>query len=199
MKIFPTITEARLFAVTHGNDAVEYRANSSEPWAVCSPICAWNPAPFEYRKEAGRWTIDAETAFGDVIRRTFSQEKIWAEAIKEYTGHHVTLFGGCHAAVRRIKIAKWKDVPRLTRVTRIDGNQFEFLGVTDGRAVLLRDFITSIVRFSDIKLSTMQRDLLTLQEGPGFFKRVHDAGLSVSFTNHTFRVLGLRTGWEMEQ
>jgi hypothetical protein len=44
--------QACMYAGKHGNDAVEYRANSSEPWAVCSSICAWNPAPFEYRVPA---------------------------------------------------------------------------------------------------------------------------------------------------
>jgi hypothetical protein len=196
--IMPSHHQARFYAEEHGNDAVEYRADSSEPWAVCSPICAWNPAPFEYRKAAGRWTIDAETVLGVVVRRTFSQEKIWVEAIKEYTGHKVTLTGRYYAAVQRMKIAKWKDVPRLTRVTRIDGDQFEFLGVSGDRAVLLRDFNVSTLPFSDIKLALDQPDMLTPYGQPGFINRLGDAGFSVSYTHHTFRILELREGWEME-
>jgi hypothetical protein len=197
--IMPSHHQARFYAEEHGNDAVEYRANSSEPWAVCSPICAWNPAPFEYRKAAGCWIIDAETAFGPVIRRTFSQEEIWAKALKEYAGYRVTVNSRYHAAVQHMKIAKWKDVPRLTRVTHSDGNQFEFLGVTDGRAVLLRDFNISTLPFSAIKLSSEQPNVLIPYGPSGVLKRLHEAGFSVSTTHHTFRVLGLRTGWEMEQ
>jgi hypothetical protein len=98
-----------------------------------------------------------------------------------------------------MKIAKWKDVPRLTRVTRIDGDQFEFLGVSGDHAVLLKNFTTHAVPFSDIKLSTMQLDMLAPYVPRGGITRLHDAGFSVSTTHHTFRVLGLRTGWEMEQ
>jgi hypothetical protein len=181
--IMPSHHQARFYAAEHGTDAVEYRANSSEPWAVCSPICAWNPAPFEYRKAAGRWTINAETVLGVVVRHTFSQEEITRR----------------HATVHPIKIAKWKDVPRLTRVMWIDGNQFEFLGVSGDHAVVLRNFTTSALPFSDIKLSSEQPNMIDLHEGPGFYKRVHDAGFSVSTAHHTFRILGLRTGWEMEQ
>jgi hypothetical protein len=195
--IMPSHHQARFYAEEHGNDAVEYRSNSSEPWAVCSPICAWNPAPFEYRKAAGRWIIDAETAFGPVIRRIFSQEEIWTEALEEYIGHKITITRR-HAEVQCMKIAKWKDVPRLTRVTRIDGKQYEFLGVLDDRAVLLRDFNVSTLPFSAIKLSPMQMNMLTSYGPRGGINRLHDAGFSVSFTDHTFRILGLRTGWEME-
>jgi hypothetical protein len=98
-----------------------------------------------------------------------------------------------------MKIAKWKDVPRLTRVTHSDGNQFEFLGVTDGRAVLLKGFTTSTVRFSDIKLSSEQPNVVIPYGPSGFITRLHDAGFSVRYTDHTFRTLGLHTGWEMEQ
>jgi hypothetical protein len=195
--IMPSHHQARFYAEEHGNDAVEYRANSSEPWALCSPICAWNPAPFEYRKAAGRWTIGAETVLGVVERRTFSQEKIWAEALEEYIGHKITIIR-CHATVHLMKVAKWKDLPRMTRVVRLDGHEFEFLGVIDDRAALLKGFTTSTVRFSDIKLSPNQLDKVSLHGQPGFLNRLHDAGFRVRNDNYTFRILGLREGWGME-
>jgi hypothetical protein len=196
--IMPSHHQARFYAEEHGNDAVEYRANSSEPWATCSPICAWNPAPFEYRKAAGRWTIDAETTVGVVVRHTFSQEELWAKSLKEYAGYRITITRR-HAAVQHIKIAKWKDVPRLTRVTRIDGEQYEFLGVIDDRAALLKHFTTITLPFSAIKLAPNQLNMLAIRERTGFIEHLHNTGFSVSTTHHTFRILGLRIGWEMEQ
>jgi hypothetical protein len=198
--IMPSHHQARLYAAEHGNNAVEYRANSSEPWALCSPICAWNPAPFEYRKVEQRWTIDAETASGPVIRRTFSKEEIWANAIAEYLSHKITITGGRHATVHRMKVAKWKDVPRLTRVMRSDGHEFEFLGVLGSIAVLLKDFTTGTARLSDIKLSPTQLRLAVPYDQPEFLERLHPAGFRVVRNdNYTFRILGLREGWEMEQ
>lgn len=196
--IMPSHHQARFYAEEHGNDAVEYRANSSEPWAVCSPICAWNPAPFEYRKAEKRWIINAYTASGPAIRLIYAHENDWLKGLNEYAGHNVTFSGGCHATVHLMKVAKWKDVPRLTRVMRIDGNQFEFLGVSGDRAVVLRNFTTSTLPLSDIKLSPDQPDMLTPYGQPGFIKRLGDAGFSVSYTHHTFRILELREGWEME-
>jgi hypothetical protein len=199
MEIFPTTAEARLFAVTHGNNAVEYRAHRSEPWALCSPICAWNPAPFEYRKVAQRWIIDAETAFGPVIRQTFTQEEIWAKALEEYTGHKITIADGFHAIVHRMRVAKWKDVPRMTRVMRTDGHEFELLGALGNHAVLLKNFTTHSIPFSDIELAPDQPKMVALYDQPGFLERLHDAGFRVLNDKYTFRILGLREGWEMEQ
>jgi hypothetical protein len=198
MELFVTNHAAKMYAAANGNNAVEYRANSSEPWAICSPICAWNPAPFEYRKVAQRWTIDAETMMGPVIRRTFTYENEWLRALKEYIGHKITVASGCHATVQRMKVAKWKDLPRMTRVVRVDGNQFEFLGVLGDHAVLLKGFTTSTVRFSDIKLALDQPDRIALHEQPEFLERLRDAGFRVRNDNYTFRILGLREGWEME-
>jgi hypothetical protein len=199
MELFVTNHAAKMYAAANGNNAVEYRANSSEPWALCSPICAWNPAPFEYRKAAQRWIIDAETMMGPVIRRTYTYENEWLRAIKEYTGHKIIFHSGRHAIVHRMKIAKWKDVPRMTRVVRIDGHEFEFLGVTDGRAVLLKGFTTHSVLFSDIKLSPNQPRIEMPNGQPNYTNFVYNAGLDVIGNGYTFRIHGLREGWEMEQ
>jgi hypothetical protein len=200
MELFVTHHIAKMYAAANSNDAVEYRANSSEPWAVCSPICAWNPAPFEYRKVANRWIIDAETIMGPGIRCTYAYENEWLRALKEYAGYKITVNRGCHATVHRMKIAKWKDVPRLTRVVRIDGVVFEFLGVLGDFAVLLNGLNTSTAPFSDIKLSPAQLRLAVPYNQPEFLERLHPAGFRVVRNdNYTFRILGLRPGWEMEQ
>jgi hypothetical protein len=200
MELFVTNHAAKMYAAANGNDAVEYRANSSEPWVVCSPICAWNPAPFEYRKAAQRWIIDAETRMGPIIRRTFSQEGIWAKALEDYLGHKITVNSGCHAIVHSMRIAKWKDVPRMTRVMRMDGHEFEFLGVLGAVAVLLKGFTTSTARLSDIKLSPNQPKMVAPDDQPGFLDRLHDAGFGVvRSNNNTFRIICLRDGWETEQ
>jgi hypothetical protein len=199
MEIFPTTTEAKLFAVTHGNDAVEYRANSSEPWALCSPICAWNPAPFEYRKVAQRWTIDAETMMGPVIRRIYTHENEWLKALEEYAGHKIAIHSGRQAIVHRMKIAKWKDVPRMTRVVRIDGNEFEFLGVSGSHAVILKNFTTHAVPFSDIKLAPDQPKMVVPSDQPNYANFLYNAGVDVISNGYTFRILGLREGWGVEQ
>jgi hypothetical protein len=199
MELFVTNHAAKMYAAANGNNAVEYRANSSDPWAVCSPICAWNPAPFEYRKAAQRWIIDAETAFGPVIRRVYSHETDWHRGLRDYLGHKVTLSGGRHARVSRMKTAKWEDVPRLTRVILINGAEFEFLGVSGDHAVLLKNFTTHSVPFSDTKLSPNQPKMVVPDDQPGFLERLHDAGFGVlRSNNNTFRIICLREGWRME-
>jgi hypothetical protein len=199
MDLFVTNHAAKMYAAANGNNAVEYRAHSSEPWAVCSPICAWNPAPFEYRKAAQRWIIDAETAFGPVMRRTFSHENEWLRGLKEYTGYKIITAGRGHAIVHRMKIAKWKDVPRLTRVILINKAEFEFLGVSGNHAVILKNFTTHAVPFSEIELSPDQPKMVVPDDQPGFLERLHDAGLGVvRSNNNTFRIICLREGWRME-
>jgi hypothetical protein len=199
MELFVTNHAAKMYAAANGNNAVEYRANSSEPWAVCSPICAWTPAPFEYRKVAQRWIMDAETAFGPVSRRTYTYENEWLRAIKEYTGHKIIFHSGRHAIVHRMKIAKWEDLPRMTRVVGTEGHEFAFLGVLYNHAVILKNFTTRAVPFSDIKLSPNQPKRVMPDSQPNYTNFLYNAGLDAIGNGYTFRINGLRDGWEMEQ
>jgi hypothetical protein len=200
MELFVTNHAAKMYAAANSNDAVEYRAHRSEPWAICSSICAWNPAPFEYRKVAQRWIIDAETAFGPVIRRTFTHENDWVEALEEYIGHKIIAHSGRHAIVHRMKTAKWKDVPRMTRVAdRSSNHVYELVAAYSTGLRVLGEELTRTLPLSYAMLAPDQPKMVVPYDQPGFLERLHDAGFRVLNDKYTFRILGLCEGWGMEQ
>jgi hypothetical protein len=149
-----THPQALTHAEEHGNAMVEYRANSAEPWATCSPICAWNPAPFEYR-------------------------------IKTVAK----------------KIVKWCNVPRGTLLKFGGKDTFEFLDVSPldniHRVWVLHNFSTYFLHKSELQLSEEQPILVITDEVDPF--QLYKAGFKGISNGYTYRIIGLRDGWEMEK
>jgi hypothetical protein len=198
--IMLTHHQAHLYAAEHGNEFVQYRANSSEPWVVCSPICAWNPAPFEYCV-AQAWHIYKPTPFGPAIRYNFNNEGSWRKALAVARTDFSVEINQTNATLKpKKKVALWSDVPRGVRV-HAKHLELEFLGVTQNWVHGLQGFIPHGVLRSDAKLSDKQPNIAFQdnEDPQNYCIELYKKGFHTACYGSSYRLTGLRDGWEMEK
>jgi hypothetical protein len=99
-----------------------------------------------------------------------------------------------------MKIAKWKNLPRMTRVVdRSSNHVYELVAAYSTGLRVLGEELTRTLPLRYAILAPDQPKMVVPDDQPGFLERLHDAGFGVvRSNNNTFRIICLREGWRME-